>query len=94
LIVQRPTILKESEFPSWDEYIAAIERDPKCCQAVYGQRFHRGAGRGWSVEISALHLPNEYEHVVEFDQCGAVSYNGGISMKGSLGSRTPGWRPK
>jgi hypothetical protein len=37
-----------------------------------------------------MHLANEYQHEVEFDRCGAVSYNGGISMKRSLSSHTRG----
>lgn len=82
-LILKPSIIAEAGTSS-SEYLAAVQRDPQCCSADYGPRVHEGAGRGWRVRISALHLPNEYDHAVEFDQCGKVSYNGGISMKGAL----------
>jgi hypothetical protein len=42
LIVTRRTVLEEAGAANGDEYIAAIERNIKCCEATYGQRFFNG----------------------------------------------------
>jgi len=78
-IVKRSRVFEETDFKTSDEYVAAVERDPNCCSALYGPRHFEGAGRGWSVTIFALHLQNKYEHAVEFNECGDISYNGGVS---------------
>jgi hypothetical protein len=78
-IAGRTGVLEGTSFRTTDEYIAAMERNPRCCSASYGDRSYEGAGRGWSVSLWALDRKPEYQHEVEFNACGSVTYNGGMS---------------
>jgi hypothetical protein len=73
--------IKDSGFTSGQDYITAIERNPDCCRANHGERLLDGSGAGWSVTLSAMHLPSKYEHIVEFDRCGRISYYGAWILK-------------
>jgi hypothetical protein len=79
-IVKRSGILSEAKAATGDDYIAGIERQPKCCGAHYGQQVISGM-TAWSVQINAE--SSQYEHIVEFSRCRAVYYNGGLSWKKS-----------
>jgi hypothetical protein len=80
-VAQTRYTIKDAGFASGQDYIAAIEANPSCCKADYGERLLDGSGTGWSVTLSAMHLPGQYEHLVEFDRCGHVSYYGAWTLK-------------
>jgi len=83
LIAPQASSREGFNFANPEDYVSAIERDPSCCSVRYGDRIAEGgvAGRGWSVTLSAKHLATQYEHVVEFNSCRKVSYNGGVSLR-------------
>lgn len=75
--------LEEAGYKSAQDYVAAIEAKPNCCFVSYGQRFFEDAGQGWSVSLDATHLKNAFQHEIEFNRCGGITYNGGLSLKGA-----------
>ncbi|MFG5120888.1 hypothetical protein [Methylorubrum sp. POS3] len=76
-----------SGFANGRAYIVAIEQNPNCCDASYGPYEIEGSGIGWNVQISAFGVPNEFQHELEFDKCGAIIYNGGLNW--GPANRTP-----
>lgn len=75
-LIQAKGSHREWGFDTSEEYLAAIERDPNCCSVSYGDYIVEAVGRGWYVSITGRDLP--YEHVLEFNRCRQVAYNGGL----------------